>query len=83
MQTDMHVFHKEQWKSKEAECLLKTLSFPHSPQAFPQGFSTGTMNCGYTILVHIKRSDTIRTVSHFFADCGFYHGADFVQKLPP
>ena len=83
MQTDMHVFHKEQWKSKEAEYLLKTLSFPHSPQVFPQGFSTGGVNCGYSILVHIKRNDTVRAVSHFFADCVFCHGSNFVQKLPP
>ena len=34
--------------SKTTEYLLKTITFPHSPQVFPQGFSTDTHACGYT-----------------------------------
>ena len=58
-----------------------TQSFPQSPQVFPQGFSTGGACCGYAVLVHIKRSDTLRRISHFSAGRGFYHEHFFVQKL--
>jgi len=33
--------------SKTPEYLLKTITFPHSPQVFPQGFSTDPPACGY------------------------------------
>ena len=68
-------------KRKEQKILLITQSFPQSPQVFPQGFSTGGACCGYAVLVHIKRSDTLRRISHFSAGRGFYHEHFFVQKL--
>jgi len=68
-------------KRKETKYLLITHSFPHSPQVFPQEFSTGKKDCGYSLLVHIIRCDAIRENSHFFAGGGFHHGAVFVQKL--
>ena len=66
---------------KETEYLLKTQSFPHSPQVFPQEFSTAAGGCGYSVLIYIKRSDSFRPISHFFAGCGFYHSESFVQKF--
>lgn len=81
MQTGIHVFHKAGGKTKGAKYLLITLSFPHFPQIFPQEFSTGAVNCGYSFLVHIKICDGFRAVSHFFAGRVFYHGGFFVQKF--
>ena len=75
------LFHKKSKKRKEQKILLITQSFPQSPQVFPQGFSTGGACCGYAVLVHIKRSDTLRRISHFSAGRGFYHEHFFVQKL--
>ena len=77
------LFHKKSKKRKEQKILLITQSFPQSPQVFPQGFSTGGACCGYAVLVHIKRSDTLRRISHFSAGRGFYHEHFFVQKLGP
>jgi len=34
-------------RSKPPGYLLKTATFPHCPQTFPQGFSTGRFGCGY------------------------------------
>ena len=75
------LFHKKSKKRKEQKILLITQSFQQSPQVFPQGFSTGGACCGYAVLVHIKRSDTLRRISHFSAGRGFYHEHFFVQKL--
>ena len=75
------LFHRLGEKWKERKYLLKTQSFPHSPQICPQEFSTGWDGCGYSFLVHIIRCDTLREFSHFFAGRGFYHGKIFVQKF--
>ena len=39
------------------------------------------MDCGYSFLVHIKRNDGFRPISHFFERRVFYHGEKFVQKF--
>jgi len=75
------LFHRWRRNWKEAKYLLITRSFPHSPQFFPQGFSTAAVCCGYSFLVHIKSVDSIRRISYFFAGCGFYHSVSFVQKI--
>ena len=75
------LFHKKGTKRKEQKFLLITHSFPQSPQVFPQGFSTGGVCCGYSVLVHIKRFARFRRISHFWAGRGFYHEHFFVQKL--
>jgi len=77
----MQDFHRRGGKTKEAKYLLITHSFPHCQQTSPQEFSTGWEGCGYSSLVHIKRSGSLRPNPHFFPGRGFYHGAVFVQKF--
>ena len=67
------VFHRKGPGSTEGKYLLITHSFPHSPQVFPQEFSTGWPWDVYTTVIYIKRTDTNRPDSHFFASRGFYH----------
>ena len=75
------VFHRGEGMLGKSKYLLKTHSFPHSPQSFPQGFSTalpGLWNC---CEINIKRTDRLRPFFHFFARRVFYHSGIFVQKL--
>ena len=81
MQTGMQLFHRGEWNFKTAKYLLITRSFPHSPQVFPQEFSTGRKACGCSQMVHIiRRRGFIRT-AYFFEDGVFYYGRIFVQKF--
>ena len=73
------LFHRKRMCSKESEYLLKTLSFPHSPQVFPQEFSTGAAGGPCTILIYIKRNDRLRRIFHFFVRRNFNHIVTFVQ----
>ena len=57
------------------------MSFPHSPQVFPQGFSTGAEVCGYSFLVHIKRTVGFPEKAIFLGMVDFHQGIFFVQKL--
>ena len=81
MQTRMQIFHRFGQIFKTAKYLLITQSFPHSPQVFPQEFSTGWKRCGYSLLVHIKRALESEGFSHFFESGVFYYSLIFVQKL--
>ena len=74
-------FHRLCGIFKGTEYLLITHSFPHSPQDFPQELSTGTVNCGKVVLVHITHDDGLRRICHFFAGVDFDHGGFFVQKI--
>ena len=66
---------------RKSKYLLKTRCFPHSPQVFPQEFSTVPGRLGKIVEIDIKISDRIRPNSHFFAGCVFYHREFFVQKF--
>ena len=81
MQTDMQIFHRQARIFKTPKYLLITGSFPHSPQVFPQEFSTAVPGCGYSFLVHIKRTGSFTEFPHFFEGGGFYYGGFFVQKF--
>jgi hypothetical protein len=81
MQTAIQEIHRLWRFLKAAKYLLITASFPHSPQAFPQGLSTGALSCGYAFLVHIRCVAAGGRNAHFFAGGGFYHGENFVQKF--
>jgi len=81
MQTGMQEFHRERSFFKISEYLLITHSFPHSPQTFPQDFSTACPCCGYSFLVHIKYAAARGRIPHFFAGGVFYYGGIFVQKF--
>ena len=75
------VFHRGKGMLEKSKYLLKTHSFPHSPQSFPQGFSTASPGMWKGGEIDIKRNDSIRPISHFFAGRGFYHREFFVQKF--
>ena len=81
MHAGMQRFHRGVEFRCGEKYLLITRSFPHSPQAFPQGFSTGKPSCGYSLFVHIKQSTRILEKSYFFWMVDFYQGKIFVQKL--
>ena len=55
--------------------LLKTLTFPHCPQIFPQ---PGT-ETRFRFLVYIKFFDPLRQITHFFA-VRVFHNAGFKEK---
>jgi hypothetical protein len=75
------LFHRRDGNAKGPKYLLITRSFPHSPQVFPQGFSTGGGNCGYADLIDIKSGDCFRQNLHFFGAVIFHHSLFFVQKM--
>ena len=66
---------------RKTKYLLKTHSFPHCPQVFPQGFSTAGEGVWKSGPIYIKNKDTVRRTSHFFAVGVFYHNIFFVQKI--
>ena len=75
------VFHRLSSRGTTIEYLLKTQSFPHSPQTFPQGFSTASRRMVKGREIDIKRIDRNRPIPHFFAGRGFHHIRSFVQKI--
>ena len=81
MQIHMQAFHRRWWKTKVAGYLLITQSFPHSPHVYPQEFSTGRGDCGYSFLVDIRRNRSFREKPTFSAVVDFYQGGFFVQNL--
>ena len=81
MRIPIQDFHRGLWKSKKAGYLLITQSFPHSPHLFPQGFSTGGLDCGYSFLVHITSVRGNLKNPTFRAVVDFHQGEFFVQKL--
>ena len=74
------VIHRGRRIWKQGEYLLKTHSFPHSPQFSPQGFSTTPERMWTVGGIYIKMPDILRPTSHFFAGRVFYHSIFFVQK---
>ena len=74
------VFHREGRMWTKSKYLLKTQSFPHSPQVFPQGFSTAGSGLWNGTGIYIKIADSLRPVSHFFAGRVFHNRIFFVQK---
>jgi hypothetical protein len=81
MQRPIQTFPQRPGKGKSRKYLLKTWSFPHSPQTFPQDFSTGGHKGVYTKLLSIKRPDSLRQNLHFFSGCGFAHRGLPVDKF--
>jgi len=81
MQTCMQTIHRLREIFKTPKYLLITQSFPHSPQVFPQEFSTGWSSCEYSFLVHIKWPVITGKFPHFFEGGVFYYSLIFVQKL--
>ena len=77
------VFHRNSPLGTEPKYLLKTMGFPHSPQVYPQEFSTTPLWLWNRLQIDIKRYDSLRRNSHFFAGRVFYHSRSFVQKFPP
>jgi hypothetical protein len=75
------VFHREGRRGRTAEYLLKTHSFPHCPQVFPQGLSTAGPGVWKRMWIYIKIPDRLRQHSHFFVGRVFYHSFFFVQKI--
>ena len=75
------VFHRHTPLLRTSKYLLKTHSFPHSPQGFPQGFSTAFPGLWKGRKIDIKRSDTLRHNPHFFAGRVFYHRTFPAQKF--
>ena len=78
---NQRLFHRGEGMLGKAKYLLKTHSFPHSPQTFPQGFSTGFKGVWKQEQIDIKRYDRLRRIPYFFAGRVFYHSKIFVQKL--
>jgi len=74
-------FHREEGVLKQSKYLLKTKSFPHSPQLSPQGFSTARGALWRKLRINIKIPDIFRPTSHFFGGRVFYHNKFFVQKF--
>ena len=62
---------------------MKTHTFPHSPQSFPQRFSTGVGKTGYTLAVDIKDFDRIRPNPNFFAGRKFHYWPYSCAKFYP
>ena len=77
------VFHRNPPLGTELKYLLKTRGFPHSPQVYPQEFSTTMLWLWNRLQIDIKRSDNLRQNFHFFAGGGFHNSRIFVQKFPP